>query len=339
MQYRFLGASGLKVSELCLGAMTFGRETAEEDSYPLLDRFVESGGTFIDTANVYGTGTSEEIIGKWLAESSVPRDDLVIATKVRFAMGDGPNDRGVSRKAIRKEVEASLRRLRTDYIDLYQVHCWDEGTELTETLQTLDSLVREGKVRYIGASNYTGWQLQLAVDLQERNGWEPFRCLQPLYNLLARQTEWDLVPVSIRNGLGIIPWSPLRGGWLSGKYRRGMTGPPAGTRVDEASRQGWLENWKNMDREETWKVIDALLSLADDLGRTPAQVALRWLMQRPGVTAPIMGVRTLAHMEDQLGVLEFALGQEEIARLNEASEPEVPYPWNVTLFAQDGRRR
>lgn len=159
MQYQFLGATGLKVSELCLGAMTFGRETAEEDSYPLLDRFVEAGGTFIDTANVYGTGTSEEIIGRWLAKSSVKRDDLVIATKVRFAMGDGPNDRGVSRKAILRELEASLRRLGTDYIDLYQVHCWDEGTELTETL---DLLVREGKVRYIGASNYPGWQLHLA---------------------------------------------------------------------------------------------------------------------------------------------------------------------------------
>ena len=239
MNYRFLGKTGLRVSELCLGAMTFGRETTEEVSRQILDRFVAAGGNFVDTADVYSRGASEEIVGRWLKDQ--PRDDLVIATKVRFPMGSGPNDVGLSRKHILAGVEASLRRLQTDYIDLYQVHCWDHVTPLEETLSTLDTLVQSGKVRYIGASNFSGWQLQKAIDLSLRMGWEPFTCLQPQYNLLCRTTEWELVPVCLNEGLGIIPWSPLRGGWLSGKYRRGMTAPPAGTRVEIAEEQGWSE--------------------------------------------------------------------------------------------------
>src|SRR5262245_6374603 len=185
-----MGKIGLKVSDLCLGAMTFGREATEETSFQIMDHFVEAGGNFIDTANVYGHGTSEQIVGRWLKNKK--RDDLVIATKVRFGMGDGPNDVGLSRKHILASVEASLRRLGTDYIDLYQVHCWDRATPLAETLGTLNDLVRSGKVRYIGASNYSGWQLQKAVNLSQTMGWESFTCLQPLYNLLDRSTEWEL---------------------------------------------------------------------------------------------------------------------------------------------------
>ena len=220
MNTRYLGKTGLKVSELCLGTMTFGRETDETTSYSILERFVEAGGNFIDTADVYSQGISEEIVGRWLPTKN--RDDLVIATKVRFGMGDGPNDVGLSRKHILSGVEASLRRLGTDYIDLYQVHCWDKRTPLEETLSTLDGLVKSGKVRYIGVSNFTGWQLQKAIDLSLHNGWEPFVCLQPLYNLLDRQLELELLPICENEGLGIIPWSPLRGGWLTGKYRRDM---------------------------------------------------------------------------------------------------------------------
>lgn len=337
MNYRFLGATGMKVSELCLGAMTFGREATEEESRKMMDRFVDAGGTFIDTANVYSTGGSEEIVGRWLAGKD--RHSIVLATKVRFPMGKGPNDTGVSRKTIRAHVEDSLRRLQTDFIDLYQVHCWDRGTELEETLSTMDRLVQEGKVRYIGASNYTGWQLQKALDTQKANGWEPFRCLQPQYNLLTRATEWDLIPVCRNEGLGVIPWGPLKGGWLSGQYYRGMEGPPAGSRVEQAEKKGWWESWKNMNTESTWRTLDALHEVAKEVGRPPAQVAIRWLLQRPGVTAPIIGVRKMEHLEDELGALEWTLSEEHMQKLLDASEPEVPYPWNFVEFAQGGREK
>ena len=249
MNYRYLGKTGLKVSELCLGAMTFGRENeaTEEESFQMMDRFVAAGGNFIDTANVYSTGISEEIVGRWLKKQR--RDDLVIATKVRFPMGTGPNDLGLSRKHILSSVEASLRRLQTDYIDLYQVHCWDEKTPLEETLSTLNDLVRKGVVRYVGASNFAGWQLQRAIDLSRENGWEVLVCLQPQYNLLCRSTEWELIPLCRREGLGVIPWSPLRGGWLSGKFKRGMTAPPEGSRIELAEKKDWGEKWSAYNNE------------------------------------------------------------------------------------------
>ncbi len=335
MEYRYLGATGLKVSELCLGAMTFGRESSEEISRQILDRFVEQGGNFIDTADVYSRGASEEVLGRWLAGKR--RDDLVIASKVRFPMGEGPNEVGLSRKHILAGVEQSLRRLGTDYIDLYQVHCWDHKTPLEETLSTLDRLVRSGKVRYIGASNYAGWQLQKAIDLSRRMGWEPFTCLQPQYNLLCRSTEWELLPVCRNEGLGVIPWSPLRGGWLSGKYRRGMAAPPAGTRVAVAEEQGWSESWSAYNNERTWSLLDALFAVADAAGKTPAQVAINWLLQQPGVTAPIIGARTIEQLEANLGSAGWQLGEEALARLNQASVIETPYPYEHIDRAQARR--
>jgi aryl-alcohol dehydrogenase-like predicted oxidoreductase len=325
MNYRYLGKTGLKVSELCLGAMTFGRETSEPASHQILDRFVEAGGNFVDTADVYSAGKSEAIVGSWLKDK--PRDDLVIATKVRFPMGKGPNDVGLSRKHILAGVEASLRRLGADYIDLYQVHCWDHITPLEETLSTLNDLVRSGKVRYLGASNYSGWQLQRAIDLSRRMGWEPFTCLQPQYNLLCRSIEWELIPVCIREGLGVIPWSPLRGGWLSGKYRRGMAAPPAGTRVEIAEEQGWGESWSNYNNEQTWRVVDALVAVAEQVGKAPAQVAINWLLQQPGVTAPIIGARTLEQLESNLGAGGWSLPGEALDQLNQASDAPLPYPY------------
>lgn len=323
MEYRYMGKTGLKVSELCLGAMTFGRETDRDTSYQMLEQFVAAGGNFIDTANVYNAGVSEEILGQWLKTQN--RHDLVIATKVRFGMGDGPNDVGLSRTHILTAVNESLRRLGTDYIDLYQVHCWDPGTPLKETLSTLDSLVKSGKVCYIGASNFTGWQLQKAVDLSHQHGWEPFTCLQPLYNLLDRYLEWDLLDVCQNEGLGIIPWSPLRGGWLSGKYRRGMDGPIARTRVEEAEKKGWSETWSEYANERTWHVLDTLFAIAEEAGKEPVQVALRWLIQRPGVTAPIIGVRTPAHLASNLGAAGWKLTREQMKRLDQASEVMLPY--------------
>jgi aryl-alcohol dehydrogenase-like predicted oxidoreductase len=327
MEQRFLGATGLKVSELCLGAMTFGRDADEPASHRMLDRFTEAGGTFIDTANVYSTGGSEEVLGRWLKGRR--RDGLVIATKVFGAMGDGPNDSGLGRKHILSAVEASLRRLGTDYIDLYQVHVWDTHTPLEETLSTLDTLVTSGKVRYLGASNYSGWQLQKAIDLSRARGWEPFRCLQPLYNLLDREAKWELLEVAKAEGLGVIPWSPLRGGWLSGKYRRGMEAPPANTRVEEAARNNWGEAWDIYNKETTWQVIDALLAVAEATGRTPAQVALRWVLQRPGITAPIVGARTPEQLEDNLGATGWELTDAQMAELTRAGERPLPHPYDV----------
>ena len=326
MNYRQMGRTGLRVSELCLGAMTFGRETTEEDSFKILNRFIEAGGNFIDTADVYTDGMSEEILGRWLRDKN--RDDFVIATKVRFRTGPGTNDIGLSRKHILAGVENSLRRLGTETIDIYQIHMWDPATPLDETLGTLDSLVKSGKVCYLGASNVAGYQLQKAIDLSRANGWESFTCLQPLYNLLDRSIEWELLPVCRNEGVGVIPWSPLRGGWLSGKYRRGMSAPPAGTRIEDAEKHGWSERWSEYATDRTWDVIDTLLAVAEEVGKTPAQVALNWVLNHPGITAPIIGVRTMAHLEDNLGAAGWALSDGQMARLNQASATPLPYPYN-----------
>jgi aryl-alcohol dehydrogenase-like predicted oxidoreductase len=332
MDYRFLGQTGLKVSELCLGAMTFGRETDESDSRQMLDRFIAAGGNFVDTADIYTRGASEEVLGRWLKGRR--RDDLVIATKVRFAMGDGPNEVGLSRKHILAGVEASLRRLGTDYIDLYQVHCWDQATPLEETLSTLDALVKSGKVRYLGASNFYGWHLQKASDLCREHGWEPFVCLQPQYNLLERAIEWEGLPVCQKEGLGVIPWSPLRGGWLSGKYRRDMVAPPEGTRVKKAEEQGWSEAWSLYNTDRTWRILEGLRAVAEQAGKPPAQAAIRWLLQRPGVTAPIIGARTLEQLEANLGAVGWVLSADQMDQLTRVSEPERPYPYGFVSELQ-----
>ena len=328
MEYRNLGKTGLKVSELCLGAMTFGRETDETLSHRMMDRFAAAGGNFIDTADVYSAGVSEEIVGRWLKGKD--REDYVLATKVRFGtMGrDKVNRSGLARKHIAAEVDASLKRLQVDYIDLYQVHCWDRFTPLEETLSTLNDLVRAGKVRYIGASNYSGWQLQKAIDISRANGWEPFVSLQALYNLLDRELEWELLPLAREEGLGVLPWSPLRGGWLSGKYHRGMTAPVAGARIEKASKEGWSETWERYANEFTWTVVDALVAIAKERGKEPAQVALNWLLRQGGVTAPITGVRNMEQLESNIGATGWALAEDELGLLNAASDRPLPYPYD-----------
>jgi aryl-alcohol dehydrogenase-like predicted oxidoreductase len=334
VEYRYLGSSGLRVSELCLGSMTFGNEADEPTSHRLLDRFVEAGGNFIDTADAYNAGASEEFIGRWLAGRS--RDDLVVATKVFWHTGGSPNDHGAGRKHVLAAVRDSLRRLGTDYIDLYQVHVFDEATPLEETLSTLDGLVRAGTVRHLGVSNYASWQLQKSVDLARHHGWEPFVALQPLYNLLDREVELDLLPVCRNEGIGVIPWAPLRGGWFTGKYRRGMTSAPPDTRW-EADKQPWLGDWDTSVDERTWSVTDTLLAVAEELGRSPAQVALRWLLQRPGVTAPIVGARTPAQLADNLGATGWTLDDKQMERLTSAGDRPLPYPH--AYLARSPRRR
>ncbi len=326
MEYTFLGKTGLKVSRFCLGCMTFGRESSKETAFKMLDYFLEVGGNFFDTADVYGRGTSEKILGEWLQDK--PRDELVIATKVRGRMGEDPNNEGLSRKHILSAVDASLKRLNLDYIDLYQVHMWDSAAPLEETLSTLNDLVRMGKVRYIGASNFAAWQLQKAIDLSKHHGWESFVSLQPLYNLLDRELEWELIPLCRAEGLGTLIWSPLRGGWLTGKYSRDMDAPPAGTRVSKATEEGWSESWDEYDTERTWRILDAVQAIAGDLGRSPAQISLRWLVQRPGVTSPIVGASKFRHLEDNLAAAEFKLSEEQMQRLNQVSELPKPYPYS-----------
>ena len=335
MQYRMLGRTGVKVSELCLGAMTFGRETTEEDSFRIMDAFVEAGGNFVDTADVYSRGVSETIVGKWLAGTD--RDDVVVATKVRFPMGEGPNEIGLSRKHIMAGVEASLTRLGTDYIDLYQVHAWDPLTPLEETLRTLDDLVRSGVVRYIGASNFKGWQLQKALDVSRQHDWAEFVCLQPQYNLLSRATEWELLDVCRNEALGVIPWSPLRGGWLSGKFKRGMNEPPEDSRIARAEKEGWGERWSAYNNEFTWEVIDALHEVASESGHEPAQVALNWLLQNDVVTAPILGVRTMAQLQSNLGAVGWDLTETQMEKLNRASGMAVSYPYDAGADGQRSR--
>lgn len=334
MEYRNVGGSGLRVSELCLGTMTFGKEADETVSHAILDRFAESGGDFVDTADVYTGGASEEIIGRWLARRD--RDALVVATKGFWGTGDAANDHGAGRKHLIAAVHASLRRLRTDYIDLYQLHCFDETTPIEETLSTLDQLVRSGAVRHLGVSNYAAWQLQKSVDVARFRGWEPFVASQPLYNLIDREIEHEHVPVCRNEGVGIIPWSPMRGGWLTGKYRRGMTSAPAGARWD-GDQQPWLGNWENSVDERVWRITDTLIAVAEDVGRTPAQVALRWVAQRPGVTAPIVGARSVEQLDDTLGAVGWALGDKHLEQLTAAGEQPLPYPH--PYLARSPRRR
>ena len=320
MEYRKLGQTGLMVSELCLGTMTFGNEADEQTSKRITDRFVEAGGNFVDTANVYSRGVSEEITGRVLRNY---RDDVVVATKFRFPMGEGPNDSGASRKHIISACEASLRRLDTDYIDLYQIHCWDSSTPIEETLSALDDLVHAGKVRYIGCSNFTGWQIEKSVRVSEREGLARFDCLQPQYSLVVRDIEHEVLPVSREEGLGVIPWSPLAGGFLTGKYSR-KDAPPENTRM-----ASWGDTWKRHATSEKFDIVDRVCEIADSRGKEPAQIALSWVKDRPGVTSPIIGARSVEQLDKNLGATGWSLEERELNSLEEVSALSYAYPYNM----------
>lgn len=333
MKYRFMGRTGLKVSELCMGTQTFGWGADEPTAHQMASRFFEAGGNFFDTSNIYNEGQSETMLGSWIKKQP-DRSQLVIATKVFFRAGPGPNDTGLTRKHIFHQIDASLRRLQTDYVDLYQMHCWDASTPLEETLRALDDLVRAGKVRYIGVSNYTASQLTRAIMLSDMHSWVRFECLQPEYSLLVRSTEWELLPLCQEQGIGVIAWSPLAGGWLTGKYRRDQQ-PPSDSRAGRADR--WDDLPEQRVTEQTWQTIDVLREIAAALGKTPAQVALNWVLHKPGVTAPIFGARTPAQLEDNLGGTGWALSPDEVARLDAASEIALPSPYN--FIARYTRKR
>ena len=320
MEYRKLGRTGLMVSELCLGTMTFGNEADEQTSKSVTDRFVEAGGNFVDTANVYSRGISEEITGRVIRDY---REDVVLATKFRFPMGEGPNDSGASRKHIISACEASLRRLDTDYIDLYQIHCWDNSSPIEETLSALDDLVRAGKVRYIGCSNFTGWQIEKSVRVSEREGLARFDCLQPQYSLVVRDIEHEVLPASREEGLGVIPWSPLAGGFLTGKYSR-EDAPPENTRM-----ASWGDTWKRHATPEKFDVVDRVCEIANSRGKGPAQIALSWVKDRPGVTSPILGARNVEQLDENLGVIGWSLEERELNSLEEVSTMSYAYPYNM----------
>lgn len=338
MDMRLLGHSGTVVSTYALGTMTFGNESDQRVSHDLLNTYVEAGGNFIDTADVYTAGTSEEIIGHWIQSRPEAARNVVLATKGRFPMGSGPNDLGNSRRHLRRALDASLKRLGVDHIDLYQLHAWDPLTPLTESLGFLQDAVTAGKISYYGLSNFTGWQLTKAVYTAREHGWNEPVTLQPQYNLLEREIESEVVPAALDAGLGLLPWSPLAGGWLTGKYRR-ETVPAGKTRVgDNPTRQfqGW-DLRSNNDR--TWQILDALKAMAASHKASSAQVALAWLAAQPGVTSVVLGARTVEQLKDNLGAASLRLSAAELQRLTDLSRPAVGnYPYGADGLHQRDRQ-
>jgi aryl-alcohol dehydrogenase-like predicted oxidoreductase len=326
MDYRQLGSSGLRVSALTLGTMTFGGQgnfakvgsTDVAGARRQVDMCLDAGINLIDTADVYSRGAAEEIVGEVLAGR---RDELLLATKVRMRMADGPNMEGLSRHHVIKGCEASLRRLRTDYIDLYQVHEWDGTVPLEETLAALDQLVRDGKVRYVGVSNYAAWQLMKALGVSQRDGLARFVTQQIYYSLQERSAEYELIPLGIDQGLGTLVWSPLAGGLLTGKYRRGQDAP-------EGSRQfaGWSEP-PVYDEDRLNDTIDVLVEVGSERGVSAAQVALAWLLTRPTVSSVIIGARTDEQLADNLRAASLQLSETELDRLERVSRPPLLYPY------------
>jgi len=320
MEYTALGNTGLEVSRFGLGCMNFG--SAEEwmlndraASIELIERALDLGINFFDTANAYSRGESESILGD--AIGGYDREQLVLATKVYFDMGDGPNTSGLSRKHILDQVDGSLDRLDTDYIDLYQIHRWDETTPIEETLSALDYLVESGRVRYIGASTMAGWQFSKALYTADSNDWERFVCLQPEYNLVDRHEEANLLPICADQGVGVVPWSPLAGGFLTGKYERGG-------RVPDDSRAETDEYTENRFSETNWEVLDEVRAIAEEEDASPAQVSLAWLLHKDVVDAPIIGPRRIAHLEENVEALTVELSDEQLSRLEAPIFPQWP---------------
>jgi aryl-alcohol dehydrogenase (NADP+) len=317
--------------------MTFGVETAEPEAHRQLDRYLDAGGTLVDTADVYGAGRSEEIIGRWFASRPAEvTGRVVLATKGRFPLDDAPNGSGLSARYLTRALDASLRRLGRDAVDLYQVHAYDPWTPLEETLRTLDGFTRAGKARYYGLSNFTGWQLTKAVHLARAMNIAGPVTVQPQYSLLVRETEWEIVPAALDAGVGLLPWSPLGGGWLSGKYQRDAR--PAGeTRLGEDPGRG-MEAYDRRGNERTWRVVDAVHQIATERGVTMAEIALAWVTARPAVSATILGARTTAQLEANLRAADLRLTAGEAAELDAASDPGAPdYPYGELGAEQRSR--
>lgn len=321
MQYINLGRSGLKVSRICLGTMTYGTSKwrpwilDEEDSRPFYKQALEAGINFFDTSNMYSQGISEEVTGRALRDFT-RRDEVVLATKVYFPMGEGPNQRGLSRVHIMQAVEDSLRRLGTDYIDLYQIHRWDYETPIEETLSALNDLVRSGKVRYIGASSMYAWQFARSLYLADLHGWTRFVSMQNHYNLVYREEEREMMPLCRAEGIGIIPWSPLARGFLAGNREPGDLGDTQRAKTDDFAQHMYY-------RETDFEVVDRVVEVAEKFQVTPAQIALAWMLHKPAITSPILGFSKLNHLDEAVAALDIKLSGEEIQYLE---EPYQPHP-------------
>lgn len=329
MELRRLGNSGTIVTAWCLGTMTFGSEADEATSFALMDAYAKAGGNFIDTANVYSDSVSEQIIGRWLKARPTEAKQMVIASKGRFPMGDGPNDLGLSRRHLGQALDATLKRLGVERLDLYQVHAWDALTPLEETLRFLDDAVSAGKIAYYGFSNYLGWQLTKAVQIAKFMGYAAPVTLQPHYNLIVRDIEFEVVPACQDAGMGLLPWSPLGGGWLTGKYKRD-TAPTGATRLGENPNRGQESYGPRNESERVWRIIETVEAIAKAHGVSMAEVALRWVADRPAVTAVILGARTVKQLEENMKADAFKLSAEETAKLDTASAPVMgDYPYGA----------
>ncbi|HET7398731.1 MAG TPA: aldo/keto reductase [Intrasporangium sp.] len=339
MEYRLLGRSGCAVSAYALGTMTFGSETDEATSFAQLDAFVERGGTLLDCADVYGAGAAETIVGRWLARRPADVvDRMVIVTKGRFPATPVLGAEGSSRRHLRRALDASLRRLGRDHVDMFMVHSWDPLTPLEETLAFLDDAVRSGLVVYPGLSNYLGWQVQKAVDVARARGLAAPVALQPSYSLLVREAEWEILPAAADSGLGLLCWSPLGGGWLTGKYRRDER-PVGATRLGEDPSRGLEAYDRRAADPQTWDVLDVVDKVATDRGATPAQVSLAWVAQRPGVSSVLLGARTLEQLLENLAAATMILSDDEMERLTAVSAPRAaPWPYGEDGAEQRMRR-
>jgi len=338
MEYRRLGNSGAVVTAWCLGTMTFGAEADEETSFAIMDDYAAAGGNFLDTANVYSAGVSEEIVGRWLKARPTEATQMIVATKGRFPMGKGPNDLGLSRRNLTRALDASLKRLGVEQIDLYQMHGYDALTPLEETMRFLDDSVSNGKIAYFGFSNFLGWHIAKAAGIAKLEGYAMPVTLQPQYNLLVRDIEHEIVPACQDVGIGLLPWSPLAGGWLSGKYQRDQL-PTGATRLGENPKRG-MEAWEARNaRERTWAVIDAVREVAEARGASMAQVALAWVAAQPAVTSVILGARTREQLADNMAADGLKLTPEEIARLSDVSKPQMDdYPYGTGGINQRHRK-
>jgi aryl-alcohol dehydrogenase-like predicted oxidoreductase len=338
MKYRKLASTGTSVSNLALGAMEFGTKVDESDSFAILDRFVEAGGNLIDTANVYGGGTSEELLGRWFASRpAAVTDRVVLATKARFGTGPDVNEAGTGRRNLDRALSASLRRLGLEKIDLYQMHGWDPLTPIEETLRFLDDTVRAGKIHYLGLSNFTGWQLQLTLSTAAAMGLQLPVTLQQQYSLVCRENEYEIIPAALHNHIGLLPWSPLASGFLSGKYEQHAK-PPSGARMGSDNQFSNRTLRLLADKQQNWDTIDAVRDIAALIGATPSQVALSWLTNRPSVTAPIIAASNLVQLEENLGGADLELDAATTQRLDDVSAPTPDdYPYGPFGEKQRGR--
>jgi aryl-alcohol dehydrogenase-like predicted oxidoreductase len=338
MLHRKLGNTGIAVSKIALGTMYFGSETPEKDAFAILDAFVEADGNLIDTANVYVGGVSEQIIGRWFAARPHDvTDRVVLATKGRFGPAPDVNAVGLSRRHLHRALNESLSRLGIDTIDLYQLHASDIHTPVEETLSFLDEAVKAGKIHYLGLSNFTGWQLQLIISTAKAMSVQVPVTLQPQYSLLSREIEWEIIPAALHNGIGLLPWSPLAGGFLTGKYKRGGAASSDTRAGSEKPIYQWIsEEYANSDRN--WATIGEVVRIAKEIGATPAQVALSWIADRPGVIAPIVGARTVEHLRNNLGAADLTLSDETTEVLEKVSAPQSGgYPYGAFGAGQRGR--